>query len=464
MKKIIISKYINTIIYLMFFQQFSTNSYAVLTTKTAEAIQGNKPRFSTTIENSINNFQLFGLTVNGKNYYGDETLTIPISVSYPFRDRFKIAPIKPLDADQYLDLDGDELSSLKLKNNSTLTWYYTDSNDQLVQYTPTETDTFCSIAKAGKLGPYKVRISSDLTLFSKYGNPSSNEYPNDIVIEQPSVTYTILNDAGICYAKPELTPSEATNSALNQWDKNNGFLIQSNIDIGNNFPTTAFYGAKFDLLLTKDGLRDQYEWKIVKGQELITLTLNDDNTANKNVVTIAFNTINAMNPETAWNYVMNSNNGFPVIIQGKHKVTKQVIDYGFVITKWFSGWDKNLIGYPLANIGTATEVEEGCKSLGKTNSYRISHANEVSNAPIGNTSGNSIFTREIGTLLGEWGNANQTAYPNSWAAATNQDNSHKRIWLWDTEANKYCDLHTYNAKYHCFDKTETKNGLCTAIK
>lgn len=458
MTKGIIKKPFITIAYIISFLQFANNAEAVTAT-TIATIQGNKPRLATTVEDNFDNFELFGLTVDDKNYYGDDALNIPVSVSYPFKDRFKIAPIKQPDADQYLDIDGDELSALTLKDNTTLTWYYTDSNNKLVQFTPKNTDTFCSIAKDGKIGPYKVKISSNLLLLSKYGDPNVNEYPNEQVITQPSKTYTVLNHAGICFARPELKPTAAANSALNHWDKRNGFLIQSNIDINKNFPTTAFYGAKFDLLLTKNGLRDQYDWEIIKGQELVTLSLNT-----KDVVTISFNTPNAMDPETAWNYVMNSNNGFTVLIQGKHKITEQIIDYGFVITKWFSGWDKNIIGQPKGNVGTRNQIVDGCDSLGKPGSYRISYANEVSNARMGEFAGDVTFTREIGTLLGEWGAPSQTAYPNSWAAATNQDNLHRRYWLWDTVANKYCDLHSYDAKYHCRGAGERKNGICTAIK
>ncbi|WP_176700904.1 hypothetical protein, partial [Gilliamella sp. Fer4-1] len=67
-------------------------------------------------------------------------------------------------------------------------------------------------------------------------------------------------------------------------------------------------------------------------------------------------------------------------------------------------------------------------------------------------------------LLGEWGDPNQNAYPNSWAAAPNQGNIYRRIWLYDTNEKEYCDLHTYNAIYHCRGESESKNGICTAIK
>lgn len=462
MKSLVTKKLFKNITYGIFFLHIPIIAYALLPIKTVTTIVGSKPKLAETLEKSLDDFSLFGLTVNNKNYYGDEIKQIPISVSYPFRDNFKVAPIKQPDTNQYVDIDGDELNILDFKDTSQMVWYYTNANDELVEFKPKASDTFCSLTKAGKSAPYKITVSGDIVLSSKYGTPNNNEYPNDDILTHPTKTYTILEDVGICYAKPELEPIEAANSELNHWDKNQGFLIQSNIDASKNFPTTAFYGAKFDLMLSKKGLSDNYDWKIVKGAELITITPDQSQNGNRDFVTVAFNTENAKNTQIAWDYVIGSGSGFPVVIQGENKVTKKIIEYSFIITKWFSDWDKSIIGQPLAHIGSATDIANGCLSL--DGNYRISHADEVSNAPMGERPGDAKFTREIGTVLGEWGNANQIAYPNSWAASKSQNNQHKRIWLRDTVENKYCDLHMYNAKYHCRDEGEPKNGLCTAVK
>ncbi|NUF49683.1 hypothetical protein [Gilliamella sp. ESL0250] len=430
-----------------------TTSYAILSAKTVHIIQGNKPKFAYIVETNIDDFDLFGLTVGDKNYYGNEVNNIPIPISYPFKNQIKIAPLKQPNGDQYLDTDGDELDTLNTQELPKMIWYYTNLSNQLVEFMPTDKETFCSLAQKGQLGPYKVKISADLKLLSKYGAPNSNEYPNEDIVTHPSKIYTVLEDSGICYAKPELAPSQAEASMKNQWNKNYGFLTQSNIDASTNFPTTAFYGAQFDLLLAQKGLAQHYVWKVVQGDKLVTISSNAD------IVTVMFNTAEAMNTGMVWQDVMASNDGYTIKIQGVNKTTGYTIQYPFTITKWFTGWDKNLLGKPKANRGNVEDIVLGCKTL--DGNYRISYADEVSNAPIGR---NARFTREIGTLLGEWGDPNQTAYPNSWAAASNQSNAYKRIWLYDTTEKEYCDLHTYNAIYHCRGETEYKNGLCTAVK
>jgi hypothetical protein len=448
-------KIFKTTFNLILLLQISPTSYAYLTTTTIQAIHGTPPSLSSEVEKNIDNLELFGLNVDGQNYYGAEIKNIPLQTNYPFKDRIKVAPLKQPNIAQYDDNDGDELDFLNTKYKTNMTWYYTNAKKQLVDFTPTATDTFCSLSQKGMYSPYKVKLSADLVLFSKYGLPNHNEYPNESIITQPSNMYTILEDTGFCYARPELAPLNATNSEANQWNNKYGFLIQSNKDSTKNFPTTAFYGAKFDLLLAQNGLAQNYIWSIKQGNELVTITNNND------VVTVLFNTKNALDTKKAWQYIVGSNHGYDVIIEGKNKISGNTIQYAFTISHWFSNWDKSSIGQPEANIGRVKDIVKGCESL--DGHYRISHANEVSNAPFGKKAGSAKFTREIGTLLGEWGDPNQKAYPNSWAANSEQNAAHKRIWVYDTEVNDYCDIHTYNAKYHCRGEAENKNGICVSI-
>jgi hypothetical protein len=449
----ITNKHFKTVIYTIYLLQFTTASYAALSAKTVHSIEGTKPKLVPILEEHINDFELFGLRIDDKDYYGEDLKKASIPVTYPFKNRITVAPLKQPNNEQYLDLDGDELRFLNTRGKIDMVWYYTNTSNQLIEFKPTETDTFCSLGKEGKSGPYKVKISADLTLFSKYGVPNFNEYPNENIITHPSKIYTLLEESVFCYAQPELLPKEAIGSEKNHWDSNNGFLVQSTVYPTKNFPTTAFYGAQFDLLLAQKGLAKNYDWRLVKGNELVTISNNAD------VVTVKFNTTQAMNTGTAWQYVMGSDKGYTVIIQGINKITGNIVQYPFTITKWFSGWDKNLIGQPIANRGSVEQIVSGCEEL--DGRYRVSYANEVSNAPIGR---NARFTREIGTLLGEWGDPNQKAYPGSWAANSSQSNAFKRIWLYDTAEKRYCDLHTYNAIYHCREENEQKNGICTAIK
>ncbi|NUF49682.1 hypothetical protein [Gilliamella sp. ESL0250] len=435
---------------------FSTMSYAELTAKTINDIQGTAPSLSPQVEQNIEDLDLFGLMVDGKNYYGNEIAQLPISAAYPFKNQIKIAPMKQPNAEQYIDIDGDELGDLVTQTSPQIVWYYTNGKNQLVEFIPKNSDTLCSLAKEGKFGPYKIKISADLTLTSKYGDPFINQYPNNKVTKHPAKIYTISSDAGFCHAKSELAPADVNTSAANHWDKYSGFLVQSTVDKKKNFPTTAFYGAQFDLLLAQPGLAKNYDWEIIKGHELVNISSNADS------VKVMFNTSEAMSTGKAWQYVMGSDNGYTVIIQGTNKTTGNIIKYPFTITKWFSAWNKSSIGEPKAYRGSAENVAAGCAAL--DGHYRISYANELSNAVIDSKRGEAKFTREIGTLLSEWGDPSQTAYPNSWAPSSRQNNSFRRIWVYDTVEKKYCDLHTYNAKYHCRAEAEDKNGVCIAIK
>jgi hypothetical protein len=460
MSKLVTKKNVSKIVYGLSPFFFSTEIDAQLTAQTIKSIEGASPSLSSQLEENIEDLELFGLAVDGKNYYGNKVTHLPISSAYPLKNQIKIAPIKQPDSQQYLDVDGDELGYLATPSPQQMVWYYTDTEKQIVEFTPTESDTLCSLAKEGKFGPYKIKLSGDLILTSKYGTPFTKQYPNSKTTKQPSKIYTISSDAGFCYAKPELKPDSAKGSIANQWDEKNGFLIQSNFDSTKNFPTTAFYGARFDLALAQKGLIKNYSWKIVKGKELVTITPNNK----EDKLTISFNTNDAKNPQKAWQHVIGSGVGYPVIIEGKNITTKNTIEYKFTLTKWFAGWSKKQVGTNTALSGTAAEITAGCESLG--GHYRISHANELSNAPeVGETKNKAKFTREIGTLIGEWGTPSQEAYPNSWAAKNAQGAAYKRIWLYDTKVNKYCDLHTYgDAIYHCIDEAGKKNGVCTAIE
>lgn len=436
--------------------QFATTSHATLSSQTIEAIHGNRPRLSLTIEKKMDDFELFGLSYDGKDFYENNLSDMPVPVSYPFVKHFTVAPIKKPDNTQFLDSDGDEFDSMTAKDKVTIVWYYTNPEGKLTEFKPNDNDTFCGLTDKGFSAPFKVKISADIILLTKYGIPDSNEYPNDEVITQPSKLYTILEDVGVCYAKPSLSPAEATNSGLFHWDTKRGFLIQSNVDASKNFPTTGFYGANFDLVMANGVKISDYNWSIAQGRELINLKENSTG----NVVNIAFTTTSALDTKIAWQQVI-GHEGYNVVIQGENKNTGYKIQYAFIVKNWFSGWDKNANGKPKATKGNAKEIAAGCTSL--DGHYRISYAQEVSNAPFGEKAGSARYTREIGTLLGEWGDPDKDSYPNSWMAQSSQANSFKRIWVWDPELHKYCDLHNYNAKYHCLSENDDKNGVCTAI-
>ncbi|MDF7670169.1 hypothetical protein PT276_02940 [Orbaceae bacterium ESL0721] len=434
---------------------FIPSSYAMMDTMTLNTIQGDKPRLSPSLEENIDDLDLLGLNIDGTNYYGDEIKNMFLSNAYPFKKSISIAPLKQPNSEEYIDNNSDKLKELAIKSALTVSWYYTGPNNQLIEFTPSETDTFCSLSEKGKSGPYKIKLSGDLSLTSKTGNPDYNEYPNELITEQPSKVYTLSDEVSICYAKPELKPTQAAGASEHQWNKDKGFLVQSTSDATKNFPTTAFYGAKFDIMLSKTNIANDFNWTLTKGSELVSLS-NDGNT-----ITVLFNTPTALKSKDAWDYVIGSGTGYTVIIEGVHKTKGYKITYPFTITKWFTSFDKMQTGTTKASSGSALDVVNGC--LGLEGTYQISTARDLSNAPFGTAAGTANFTREIGTILGEWGDASQLTYPNSWAAATSQGNTFKRIWVYDTDRNDYCDIHTYNAKYHCINEAGKKNGLCTSV-
>ncbi|RKS87196.1 hypothetical protein DES39_0415 [Orbus hercynius] len=434
---------------------------ASLSISTTKTIQGDKPTFTPEIEENINNFVLFGLnytdpdTLNTVSYYDNSDISnIGVRGSYPFYDLFSIAPIKQPTEDQYANIDGDLFKELIASSALTMQWFYTNVSGQEVLFTPSKSDTFCNLYSAGKEGPYKVKIFGDLVLRSHYGDPSENTYPNETVSTQPSITYTILNDPGICYAKPALTPSTALGVSASQWDAKSGFLIQSLNSPEKNFPSTGFYGAKFDLLLAKSGLAANYDWSITKGSELVNISVDSSG------VHLVFNKIAASSTDLYWNYIM-STDGYEVVVEGIHRTKGYSIKYPFKLTKWFSGWSKaNLDNATIGYRGDAKEIIQGCASL--SGKYKISEASHVSNAPYNTASSGVSYTREVGTLLGEWGYLSQDNYPGSWGAKESQANSYSRIWLYDTNLGEYCDLHLYNSKYHCISEAGNKNGVCIA--
>ena len=435
----------------------SPSSYCSLDSKTVQAINGNKPLLSAQLENNMKDFDLFGLNTDGKNYYGDEVKNMPYSTSYPFKERIKVAPIKLPDNSQFVDDDGDQLSAIDTSSAITMKWYYTNAKHQLIEFEPEDSDTFCSLSEKGWYAPYKIKLEANgILLYTQYGLPNSNQYPNEDIIDSPAKMYTLLEDNGFCYARPSLQPSKAQSGQKKQWNKNYGFLIQSNTELSN-FPTTAFYGAQFDLTLAQKGMADQYNWQLIKGKELVSKPIIS---ANNDFVTLRFGTDNAKNTLIAWNYVMGNNTGYEVILEGTNITNGYKIRYGFTITKWYSGWNLATIGTGISSIGKALQIAEACEQL--PGNYRIAYADELSNANF-NAGKDAIFTREIGSLMSEWGYPTQESYPDSWAPALKENNKRKRIWVYDPTMNKYCDLHPYDGKYHCKKESQDKNGLCIAV-
>lgn len=438
----------------------SQQAFAGLSQTTARVIEGTPPHLSSTLEANIDDLDLFGLKIDNHNYYGDEINQSPITSNYPFKNKIQLAPIKQPNDQEYFDADGDELLSLtESPYLIDMTWYYTDVDGNQVEFTPSDTDTFCNLAKQDIHAPFKIKLSTDfLTLFSKYGTPDYYQYPNADITTKPSKTYTIMHDVGICYAKPEINPPESGINAQGQWDATYGFLPQSRTEASKNFPSTGFYGARFQLILSNPEMAKDYEWSIKQGGELVQV--NKDPTTQ--VITVSFDTPDARDPAKAWQYIMGSTDGHTVIVEGKNPQKNTTIKYSFTLVKWFVGWDESNIGKPQASIGSAQDVVNGCNSLAGGGKYRISYSQEVVNSNL--MSNKTYYTREIGTLFSEWGDPSQKAYPNSWAPAENQNNKTRRIWLYDPDKDDFCDLHTYDAKYHCVNEANAKNGLCTSIR
>ena len=457
--------------YALLLLPFFQLSYANLTIETAKTIQGTPPRFSDELENSLKNTgelkPLFGLSINNHNYYSDEEIAqIPVPINDPFKNRLTPAIIKQPDENEFFDRDGDKLSFLSTVDGINMEWFYTDAQGKEISFTPGDSDTFCSLAAKGKYAPFKVKLSADLLLVSEYGDPDFNSYPNDVIDNKPSATYTIIEDIGVCYARPSLKPN-VPSSNKSQWIAKNGFKIQSNIDPTKNFPNTGFIGAKFDLILFDENLYSDYEWYVKQGSDLVTVIKD----TKSNIPTVTFNGPDAKDSGKAWEHVMGgSGKGYLVIIEGKNNKTGKTTQYAFTITQWFDAWKQNANTTGLtALLGSVAEVVNACES--KSGHYRVSRTNEISNAIETGTSKSVSFTREIGTLISEWGDVDQKSYPGSFGPEVT-GGAKKRFYVYsadfddgDPEDGKYCDIHLNTGVYHCRDREkEHKNAVCASFK
>ncbi|RKS87197.1 hypothetical protein DES39_0416 [Orbus hercynius] len=436
---------------------------AGLSVETVKIIVGNQPSLSQSAEDAIDDLDLLGFTLTEiyqgtkteTNYYGSDAQNLPIKPAYPFKALFKIAPIKqPSDANFY-DLDGDNFPALTEQTALTMQWYYTSNTGVPVAFTPTNSDTFCNLTSANKVGPYLLTISGNLILASRYGVPNTNEYPNETITLTPSKTYTILADAGICYAQPNLIPNSSLYTG-EQWSAKNGFLTQSDSHGETNFPRTAFYNAHFSLMLAKKGLVNNYNWEIKKGADLITILPQKDN------IVVTFNGSLASNTAAARSLVVNSNGGYDVLITGTHNTSGAIIKYPFKVANWYSGWN----GSTAPNSAFAARVSwnnvaAACSALLPVGGYRLPYDDEASNAALG-TGANpqAFFTREISKMIfSEWGKIDASSYPDTFGFNAN---TARRFWVINKANNDICDIHLYNQKYHCRDVNETKNAVCIA--
>ncbi|MCX8650309.1 hypothetical protein J3U21_07955 [Gilliamella sp. B2776] len=459
MKLITFSRHIKSITCTLLLLQFSTSSYGYFTSQTAQTIQGSRPSLTQEMELNIENLELFGLSIDEHNYYGNELANMPVPISYPFKDKIKPAKIKQPDDKQFFDRDGDKLDYLGVDGDISMVWYYTDASNREIEFKPKNNDTFCSLVAEKKYAPFKVKLSANLVLFSKYGDPDNNTYPNSVIKTQPSVTYTLIEDVGICYAKPELKPTAVLTSDKKHWDSTNGFLTQSIVDPTKNFPTTGFYGAKFDLILSKNGLVNNYNWRVKQGSELVTIDYS-----NANVVTVLFKGPDAQDVKKAWEHVMGgSGKGYSVVIEGVNKKTNVAIHYAFTITKWYDAWQQNITNNNYISLtAPVAKVIEQCSK--KPGHYQLTYAEEISNAVVG-AKNDVKFTREIGRLISEWGDASQKTYPGSFAP--HAGGAYKYFYVWErTEqgGKKVCDIHIDTGVYHCRPvDTEAKNGVCVSV-
>ena len=461
--------------YALLLLPFFQLSYANLTIETAKTIQGTPPRLSDELESSLINTgelkPLFGLIFNNRTYYNDEEIA---QISIPINDAFShlITPamIKQPDANEYFDRDGDKLSFLTTVDDIEMQWYSTNPDGTDKPITFGEGETFCSLAARGESAPFKVKLSADLILFSEHGDPDFNTYPNDVIDNKPSATFTILKDVGVCYAKPSLKPN-VPSSDKGQWTPKKGFKIQSSIDSTRNFPTTGFFGAQFDLILFDTNLYSDYQWYVKQGSDLVTV-IKDTKT---NIPTVMFNGPDAKDPGKAWEHVMGgSGKGYPVVIEGKNTKTGKTTQYAFTIRQWYDTWKQKIDNGKLeAVLGKVSDVVQACES--KSGYYHVSRTEDISNAIETVTASGKPkdvkFTREIGTLISEWGDVDQKSYPGSFGPQ-HGGNPNKRFYVYSTdfddgdpEDGKYCDIHLNDGTFHCREKEkEHKNAVCVSYR
>lgn len=253
--------------------------------------------------------------------------------------------------------------------------------------------------------PYIADSANNLNIHSNYIDVDRQD-GSDISGLQQSVTYTLVPDEPYaCYAQVNLD-SEVDNEVqpVEQWNSIKGFKRQSTVNIDKNFPTMGFNYAYFNLILTGTTAKQVIHDSATVASRVYGLSSKDvylelSTTEKPNVLKITLR-----GPSDKQLPVRNYS---PTTFRLKSGSTEV---YSFTINKWFVARNDVDSHYNSRQSPDA----EFCASIGNGGYTLPSLADYSDGIETGLTESIVTHVRRIGKgLFSEWGNINNTTYPNS---------------------------------------------------
>lgn len=349
------------------------------------------------------NFNLIGLKYEGIEYYNQSLFNNVLSSLNPQitkpSDLSLLPVIKDLSVTDIYDSDDDGNFSLLAPTLSSA-WVYNDGVNEHNLNASQLNSTFCNLIDSG-ITPY-VKINTSLVLSTQYGDPKNQNYPDSSIgINSDAVRVfdTLTPVYSVDYAKPDITTAGMDFDVSSIWNATNGFVTQSTTPAtyNRNFPTVGADGLYFDLILSCTGATN-LDWDAVTVNGITATPSNITPTSLRITLSGPSATITQSNdsyPVPADPFI----NGTELVIKGK-KSGVTVIEYGFVLNKWFIARHRNSAGvtfYP--------NQQQWCNSIGNSGmNYIIASYLDLSNTASPNGYPNNNVKRTIdGSLMAEWG-------------------------------------------------------------
>ncbi|OCG11968.1 hypothetical protein A9G09_10145 [Gilliamella sp. wkB292] len=381
-----------------------------LSTTTAKAIEGSAPEVIN-IDLAANKQ---GFTVNGvfyseasNNIKGNEVKEFSGDLS-PANFIVKNFYYNSLDNTlNYADKDGDgiDISKPFLLSFTSKQWY--DGNGKLI----TDTSNTMGCGSSYPM-PLTLEITTQVKTYSKYGIPRESDYVP--IVKR----YKIAPKSELCAAKPNsaiIYPNnkwdgiDISNDGVYVWNSPNyaqrnnktggGYSVDylpdlggfkpSNLSTGKTFPTTGFRYAKFQLLMT--GSQTDYKYMILSNHS-------------KDIVDIDKNGFITLYKKPSGKVTARA------ILKRDEKVTH---DYSFEITALWIVPQGDFVGSWQQAQNRCNGIQNVVTRKELTNSPLINLQVGAGSKPDDSFLSNS-YTRSIdGTVLSEWGWADENSYPNS---------------------------------------------------
>ncbi|QIQ20476.1 hypothetical protein [Zophobihabitans entericus] len=373
---------------------FATSSFSAIGTASVETIKGSYPNYHAVA------LDKFAFEVDG-NVYSDglgNASTLNVSLAIPLLNYTASANPAPtfVSGDMYDD-DLDEFDSMSLSRLSVR--WIVDNNGTITDITSSLNAQSNICNTTFPQGVLKLRVLSDITVTTQYGDPDTQTYTDDGTGLQPHKDY-VIKTQGVCYAQPNLQNGTGMFiGASSQWDTQYGFLVQHT---GANFPTTGFNKASFNLNLININASSLIWRSNITGSSAISVDISPLTSSSVKVV------LNGPSEASPLAYTPSD------IVLTASDGTKDVAIYKFKIDQWFIPATQAAIS-DSSGYFSATKLDNYCSDL--SSSYTDPYHKDLTNNPhVSSASENWIdfygnYTREIGGgLYSEWGSTVNTYY------------------------------------------------------